>query len=244
MKNEILLNQDTSRWNKAQEYEKNWWAERKDIVDFNFYKEFAGDMLNFISNHFEIKPETKILEIGSGAGGIITYLKQSENRYAIDPLEGFYSSVEEFSHQRDNNVKYFTAAGEAIPINDNYFDLVIMDNVLDHCIDPSKVMKEVSRVLKPKGFLYFKQNTYHLWGIFVRFLMEKMVIDKGHPHTFSKSDLKKFAFENNLTELKKTRSGYINTWVKEIKGAGLKNKLKAFLFVTRDKVTILYRKDK
>lgn len=243
MKSETLLNQDTSRWDKAQEYERNWWAERKDFVDFNFYKQFADDMMNFISPHFKISSDTKILEIGSGAGGIITYLKETENRYAVDPLEEFYSSVEEFTNQRDKNVKYFTATGEALPFEENYFDLIIMDNVLDHCINPEKVMNEAVRVIKPKGYLYFKQNTYHAWGIFIRFVMEKMLIDKGHPHTFSKANLKKFAFENNLTELNKTRSGYLTTWLREIRSPGLKNKIKAFLFVTRDKVTILYKKD-
>jgi len=242
MKSKTSLNQDTSRWDKAQEYEKNWWAERKDLVDFNFYKQFAGDMINFISPHFEISADTKILEIGSGAGGIITYLKESEKRYAIDPLEEFYSSVGEFKRQRDKNVKYFTATGEALPFEKNYFDLIIMDNVLDHCINPDLVMNEAARVIKPNGYLFFKQNTYHVWGIFIRLVMEKMLIDKGHPHTFSKAKLKKFASENSLKELNKTRNGYLGTWLREIRSAGLKNKIKAFLFVTRDKVTILYKK--
>lgn len=236
------MNDKKSRWSKAQEYEKNWWETRKDIVDFNFYKQFADELRKYISSHFKITSETKILEIGSGAGGIITDLTESSNRFAIDPLEDFYSSVEEFKNQRDKTVKYFNATGEALPFDNDYFDLIIMDNVLDHCIDPGKVFNEAQRVTKSDGFLYFKQNTYHIWGIIVRFLMERMLIDKGHPHTFSKSDLKKFASANGFKKIKSSRTGYLPTWIKELKSPELKNKIKAFLFVTRDKVTILFRK--
>ena len=83
---------EKSRWEQAQGYEKNWWQNRASSIDFEFYKSFADELINFTKNDFTITSETKILEIGSGAGGIVTYLTESENRYAIDPLEDFYSS--------------------------------------------------------------------------------------------------------------------------------------------------------
>lgn len=228
-----------NRWDLAQDYEKNWWKTREADVDFSFYKYYADELKSSIQKYLTIKPETKILEVGSGAGGIVTYLKQSNERYAIDPLEDFYSSVKSFNNQRDKNVKYQNSMGEKIPFQDKMFDLVIMDNVLDHCDSPAKVIKEVRRVLNENGIIYFKQNTYHIWGSLIRSLMEKLLIDKGHPHTFSKSKLLNLLRENNLKLIQSSRVGYLKTWIREIKAHSLKEKIKAILFVTRDKVTYI-----
>lgn len=230
------------RWDLAQEYEKKWWDDRGNQIDFDFYKYFASEMLKFGEGQIRITADTNILEVGSGAGGILTYLTESKNRYAIDPLEYFYSTVNKFIEQRDKSVKYFTAKGEYLPFQDNMFDLIIMDNVLDHCDNPGDVMKEVTRVLNNNGIVYFKQNTYHVWGRFIRWLMEKFLIDRGHPFTFSKNDLKQLFVTNRLKVHKYKRTGYFPTWRKELSSKGVKEKIKAFLFVTRDKTTYLLQK--
>ena len=232
---------NSDRWLLAQEYEKSWWDKRSNAIDFVFYKNFAQELLDFGRDELTIKDDTAILEVGSGAGGILTYLTDSKYRYAIDPLEDYYSSVEIFSNQRDPSVKYFTAKGEHLPFEDNKFDLVIMDNVLDHCDSPPKVMTEIKRVIKEKGTIYFKQNTYNIWGKSVRFIMERFLIDKGHPYTFTKKDLKTLLEKNEFTIIKRARNGYFPTWKKELSSPGAKEKIKAFLLVTRDKVTYLLK---
>ncbi|MFA6597327.1 MAG: class I SAM-dependent methyltransferase [Ignavibacteriaceae bacterium] len=230
------------RWAAAQEYEKEWWDKRSNSVDFEFYNNFAEELLEFGKEYLKITKDIVILEIGSGAGGILTYLTESKYRYAIDPLENFYSTVPKFVNQRDKEVKYLAAKGEDVPFEDNMFDLIIMDNVLDHCDNPDEVMKEVKRVIKNKGIIYFKQNTYHVWGKTIRYIMERFLIDKGHPFTFSKKDLFKIISLNELKLIKAKRIGYYPTWKKELLSNGLKNKMKAILFTTRDKVSYLLQK--
>lgn len=232
----------SDRWSQAQSYEKKWWDDRVSEIDFDFYKAFSEELVLFLGNDLKINEGTKILEIGSGAGGIITFLKQSKHRFAIDPLEKFYSSQPHFVNQRDKEVIYLEEKGEALSFEDDTFDFIIMDNVLDHCESPIQVFSEVNRVLKKGGYIYFKQNTYNIWGKFVRRIMELFVIDKGHPFTFRKSDIKKIVKENEFYVVKKSNTGYFKTWEKELKSAGLKNKVKALLFVTRDKVTCLLKK--
>ena len=234
--------EQTKRWTLAQQYEKDWWEKRIDLVDFEFYKNFSDEFREFGKEHLKITDETVILEIGSGAGGILTYLTESKHRHAIDPLENFYASVPKFIEQRDNSVNYLSAKGENIPFEDKMFDFIIMDNVLDHCDNPNKVMEEVKRVLKNNGTIYFKQNTYNAWGKSVRYLMELFLIDKGHPFTFSKKDLLRIISFNELRSIKTKRTGYFPTWKKELFSKGVKNKMKAFLFATRDKVSYLLQK--
>jgi len=233
---------DKTRWELAQGYEKNWWQSRAVTIDFKFYKSFADELIKFTEDDFTINSDTKILEVGSGAGGIITYLTDSNYRYAIDPLEEFYSSQKQFIEQRDKSVIYKTEKGESLSFEDDYFDLVIMDNVLDHCENPKRVFQEVKRVLKKGGYIYIKQNTYNIWGKFIRSIMELFVIDKGHPFTFLKSEIRKLVNELEFVIMTKHNNGYFKTWEKEFSSKSVKDKIKAVLFVTRDKVTCLLKK--
>ncbi|NOX18162.1 MAG: class I SAM-dependent methyltransferase [Chlorobi bacterium] len=231
-----------SRWELAQEYEQNWWKSVRDNVDMTFYETFAEEVKKLAAPHIKIKSDTNILEIGSGAAGIITHFKESGERYAIDPLEDLYSSVENFTAYRDETVKYFNGKGEALPFPNQKFDLILIDNVLDHCEDPPQVMNEIKRTLKKNGIVFFRQNTYNLWGKFVRRLMEKALIDKGHPFTFTKKNLLRKYFQDDYEILFYSRSGYFKTWVKELTTFNKKNFIKALLFVTRDKATYILRK--
>ena len=235
------MSTDENRWIKAQGYEKQWWDHRKAEMSLEFYEDYANDLQHQLSGILKINNDTRILEVGSGAAGISTFLK-SDHRYAVDPLESFYSTIPQFSSFRDPAVKYFTAKGEDLHFESNFFDLIIMDNVLDHCEDPDKVVKEMVRVLKSNGIIYFRQNVYHWWGKFIRQLMELVEIDKGHPHTFTFSSMKPLLTSNNLSIIHIKRSGYFPRWKREL-FAGTKNDLiKDLLLVNRDKVLYVLKK--
>lgn len=231
----------SNRWKLAQNYEQNWWQNQAEKMDLSFYKGFADQVLEAIIPYLTIQPDTHILEIGSGAAGIITHLN-SDYRFAIDPLEEFYSGIKKFSDYRDKNVIYKTGAGENLPFEKEFFDLIIIDNVLDHCDNPALVLDEVKRVLKKNGIVFLRQNTYHLWGKFIRIIMEFFKIDKGHPHTFTKRGLKKIISGKNFVILSSNRGSYLKTWLKEIKSRRLLDKIKALLLVNRDKVTLVLKR--
>lgn len=233
---------NNDRWNIAQEYEKNWWDTRKENVSLEFYRHFAEDLTEHLQGIFEIKKDTVTLEIGSGAAGTITFL-DSEEKYAIDPLEYYYSTVEQFTKDRDSRVRYYSAKGENLPFDNLFFDLIIIDNVLDHCDDPEKVIKEMYRVIKKEGIIFLRQNTYHFWGVFIRNRLEKFTFDKGHPYTFSKKILKNYIEREGFIIVKYSRNGYFKTWIQELFAFRKKEFIKAMLFATRDKTTYILRKE-
>ncbi len=230
-----------SRWKLAQEYERNWWLKRAETIYLDFYKNFAIEIISLLKPFIEIGKKTKILEIGSGAAGLVTHL-QSDFCFAIDPLEDFYASIPRYKNYRDNKVFYQAAIGENLPFKSEVFDLIIMDNVLDHCENPQQVLNEMKRVIKKGGILYFRQNTYHLWGRFIRKLMELFLIDKGHPHTFYKKQLKRYFSNHGFEILYNARDGYFSTWLYELKSKRLVDKIKALLLVNRDKFTLILKK--
>lgn len=235
------MNENKSRWETAQEYEKSWWSNKVFEIDLEFYERFARDITSLLKPFISINKNTYVLEIGSGAAGIITYL-ESNYKYAIDPLESYYSTVPKYTAIKDSKIRYSTGMAENLPYDNTYFDLIIIDNVLDHCEKPNKVLQEMHRVLKLGGIIFFRQNTYHFWGKMVREIMEKFNIDKGHPHTFMKITLKKMFDKNNFKILSYSRSGYFKKWKKEISSTRKTDIIKEPILVNRDKTTYILKK--
>lgn len=230
-----------SRWEKAQQYEQNWWSERGEIINFQYYKVFASQLVSDLKLIIEIKKDPSILEVGCGPAGISTYL-DSDRKYAIDPLNDYFVSVERFQQLRDQRTQYLTAKGESLPYKEESFDLVIMDNVLDHCENPEQVMKETLRVMKKGGVLYFQQNVYTLWGKGLRLGMEKFEIDKGHPHTFTKKDIYQLLNQIGLEVIYSDSRGYLKQWFSEVRSGNKKAMIRAALFMTRDRDKYILRR--
>jgi SAM-dependent methyltransferase len=110
---------------------------------------FHGKSKKTINNFSDLKSrmlnitDPKILivgggEIGSGLDDF--YLNLKDNIIAFDIYES--ESVS------------FVADAHFIPIIDNYFDLVIIQAVIEHVLDPCQVVSEISRVLNYNGIVY------------------------------------------------------------------------------------------
>lgn len=108
----------------------------------------------------EIKPieaGAKVLEVGSGAHGLI-FAFGNEFGVGIDPLAVDYKRL--FPKWQENS-RTIAAIGEELPFADEFFDVVLSDNVIDHAEYPLKIVDELVRVLKPGGLLYFTVNIHH-----------------------------------------------------------------------------------
>ncbi|MBX3045009.1 MAG: methyltransferase domain-containing protein [Candidatus Kapabacteria bacterium] len=229
------------RWEKAQNYEKNWWNKKKAAIDLSYLKKFADELRQQVAPFVDQSKSLKILEIGSGPAGILTHLN-ADLRCAVDPLEDFYSSVSEYADYRDKNVNYYKAMGEELPFDDSVFNLIIVDNVLDHCQSPYKVISEINRVAEIGAIIYFKQNTYHLIGKILRNILEKFEIDKGHPYNFTESDILKIFCQKDYEILNRKGRGHIKQLFVELKMRNLKALIRIFTLMTRNKITLILKK--
>ncbi|CAN5283427.1 hypothetical protein BH20ACI1_BH20ACI1_28270 [soil metagenome] len=104
-----------------------------------------------------ISEENRILEVGSGAHGLI-FGFGNKFKVGIDPLAVDYRRLFP-AWQR--NTQTLAAIGEKLPFADASFDVVLSDNVIDHAENPIKIVEELARVLKPEGLLYFTVNIHH-----------------------------------------------------------------------------------
>ncbi len=226
------------RWILAQQSEKSWWEKQIDAIDFNYFKRFAGDLLIEINGVASIDSQTRILEIGSGPAGILTYLP-SNHRFAIDPLEHFYGTQSRCREIRDSEVKYAAAQAEYLPYTDNSFDFLIIDNILDHCENIDAVFSEMKRVLKPGGIIYLRNFTHTQWGILLANLLEIFKVDQGHPYHFRESDLLKHFSIHEFKILRLKKRGFFKHLYNLLSARKVSHLLRALSFSQADKILFL-----
>jgi SAM-dependent methyltransferase len=105
-----------------------------------------GQLYNLISSY--IDKDYKVLDIGCATGGFLDYLdsKGFKNLSGIDPIVKYV-----YRAKSKHNIKIGSA--ESIPFKDKTFNLVVMDQVMEHLADPKQAIKEVKRVLVDGGLL-------------------------------------------------------------------------------------------
>ncbi len=93
------------------------------------------ELKTFLQQHKDLK----VLNIGSLSGNL------SELHPHIINLDiSYYTSVD------------IVADAHELPFKDGSIEVILFKNVLEHIRNPTKVMAEIERVLKPGGYLYIK----------------------------------------------------------------------------------------
>lgn len=223
------------RWAYAQKYERSYWQKTAERIasgaslQLGWYEWKSAEMEKRIARFIpeNQRGNAKILEVGSGPIGIATYLTWGQ-RHTIDPLEDFYASNSTLSKLRNPAVKYGHGTGEKLPFSDNEFNLVILDNVLDHVHQADEVLREINRVLRKDGYLYLAVNLHTVYGGIVHKMLSKLRIDKGHPYTFTKNSIRRFITKRRFKIEHETINDYIEAREQDRKSSSLKDRLKGY----------------
>jgi len=95
-----------------------------------------------------LKRDVRLLDAGCATGGFLEYLwrRKLKNLYGIDISEKYIN----FANKKDI---YDVRLGsiESIPFNRNSLDIIVMDQVLEHLVDPHRAFREARRVLSGRG---------------------------------------------------------------------------------------------
>lgn len=96
-----------------------------------------------------ISKDSKILDIGCAMGGMLSYLKKQDYNYlyGIDVTKKYIDIAKK---NKEFDIQFGSA--DDIPFENNFFDLLIIDQVMEHLVNPRKAFQEAKRVLKKNGF--------------------------------------------------------------------------------------------
>lgn len=136
--------------------------------------------------------ESSVLELGAGRGGYsLIFHKNSRNFIASDLEENSIFEKFNIPFQKVNVLQSF-------PFESNSFDLIYCSSLIEHLADPSAMLRESRRVLKPRGVLFISFPPFYSLSMVgghhfkpFHFLGERLAVRLTN--FFRKSDIQDYA---------------------------------------------------
>lgn len=103
--------------------------------------------LNLISSDIDLKHK-KILDVGCGLGAFMAKFQDySKEVYGVEP------DKKKVDIAKSKGLNVFESGAENMPFEDNYFDVVLLHEVIEHVDDDTKTIAECLRVLNNNGYI-------------------------------------------------------------------------------------------
>jgi len=152
----------------------------------------------------DLLPEsyTRVLEIGCGEGGFFSCVKESCEYWGIEPSK----SAANISRQKLHTVRVGTYEDVSNEIPDNYFDLIICNDVIEHMVDHNQFLNSIKRKMTKDAYLIGSIPNVRYFRNLIRLLFEKDwkykeagILDYTHLRFFTKKSLHRCLIENKYT---------------------------------------------
>ncbi|MEJ2615578.1 MAG: methyltransferase domain-containing protein [Ignavibacteriaceae bacterium] len=135
-----------------------------------------------------------ILDLGSGEGGTSVVFSEQNQVFGYD------LNLIRLERQKEYSANYYKINGNALKLSfrNDSFDLIIIQDVIEHLYDTNQLINEIIRVLKPNGLIYMSTpNKYSVfnfvadphWGLPFVSILKRKIITKYFLKYFRKSEI-------------------------------------------------------
>lgn len=147
----------------------------------------------------------KIIDLGCGTGYYLFLLSNLPVKLNLTGLDNDRRAMQEAKDSLfDKDIKFVSGDLHKMPFKDQSFDKAVISEVLEHVEDDEKVLKEIYRILKPKGVLVISVPSinYPLFWDPINFLLQHLFnthikegffsgLWSGHLRLYQLDDLKR-----------------------------------------------------
>jgi 2-polyprenyl-6-hydroxyphenyl methylase/3-demethylubiquinone-9 3-methyltransferase len=148
--NEMYFQEDISWWDEGDDQETVFLRHFVNPIRFGFFHRIIGKMPR------AMEEGKKILDVGCGGGFLAEeFAKIGFEVTGMDPAPPTLKAASRHAEQNHLQIRYIQGYGEEIPLETGSFDYVACCDVLEHVDDVEKVIREISRVLKPAGLFFY-----------------------------------------------------------------------------------------
>ncbi len=142
------------------------WADEDTLDNNGRNSRFLRAAQREVISLLNVQPDVHFLDIGCGTGWAVGQAANLVNGKGL--FYGVDLSPKMIAKAKDNfsgkeNFRFMEANSESIPLDDNFFDIIICTNSFHHYLHPDKALKEMYRLLKNGGKLYILDPLADTW---------------------------------------------------------------------------------
>jgi SAM-dependent methyltransferase len=120
--------------------------------------------LRRVAAYVQLSAKSRLLDLGCGVGSfVVACRKLGLQCFGVEPDRignGTELSAIQIARRRWAEPVFLAGTGENLPFQDGSFDLVTMNQVIEHVSDQVAVIQEAARVLRSGGVLYVNCPNY------------------------------------------------------------------------------------
>lgn len=150
-------------------------SEEQEQGEFNAASEKITLIIRTLSN---LPNRDMVADIGCRTGKQAAYYKE---QVGIREMHGFEISEAplEVARQRGLSTHVWISGVSPCPVEDNFFDVVIAGDLIEHLVDTDVFLDELCRVLRPGGHLLITTPNLAWWWSRIWFLFGRVPLGMG-----------------------------------------------------------------
>lgn len=206
----------------------------------DYFSNIRKDLVSIIKD----KQGLKILEVGAGFGETLFYLKTQGIASEAIGMDIFEDEAKKEQYKKIDGFLFGNIEELEFPQFDEYFDVILLADVLEHLIEPAIVLAKLKKYLKPDGEVLVSMPNVRHYSAFKKIFLkgnfdyeESGLFDYTHRRFFCKKNIRELV-ETNFVVTKEASS---LEFYKEKSGAKIFNTLTFGLFEEFLSVQYLYR---
>jgi len=140
-----------------------------DAKDSGYYANVRHDLISLLGKGDK---NLKVIEIGAGYGETLHYLKQQGIAAEAVGLDIFEDEKNRSSYKPVDRFIFGNIEEVDFPEYKAYFDTVILADVLEHLIEPQRVLEKVRYYLKDEGMILVSMPNIRHYSAFKRIFLQ------------------------------------------------------------------------
>jgi SAM-dependent methyltransferase len=154
----LLLRYRCENWDGIQP------AEIQEAIVESFISGDWTEPLKRVAPYIALSEKCRVLDLGCGVGSfVVACRKRGLECFGVEPDRignGISLSAIQIARRRWEEPIFFAGTGENLPLCDRSFDLVVLNQVIEHVTDQTAVISEAARVLRSGGVIYLACPNY------------------------------------------------------------------------------------
>jgi 2-polyprenyl-3-methyl-5-hydroxy-6-metoxy-1,4-benzoquinol methylase len=171
----------------------------------NYFANIRRDIISLIPSN----ANQKILEIGAGAGNTLLFIKENKMAAEVMGVELMEFAESNQTHPLIDKFQIANVEHENIQAPENYFDVLICADVLEHLVDPWSMVEKLTRYLKKDGLMIVSIPNIREWKTLSRLVFRGSfkyqssggIMDRTHLRFFCKKDACELLNTSQLTTI-------------------------------------------